>query len=533
VGELAKTTGSEAPDPPSFGVLSREASRRPIFSRFLSPAESLLAESKSPASACARILRGSRLTDSASMSSSSSGPIGPPNPSSSTPPTPGVWERRARPEPRAAIQPERGTITVFAAILALVLIGLMGLALDTAWVLTAREQLQLTADAAALAAAAQIEIPGQSKYNLVRRAARLTARQNGVVGCATTGVELEPNLDNDPRGDIVVGRWRYDPETRNFFLDPTDPAPDAVKVHARCGPGSRNPALRLFFGYLFGQRTSQGGPTAIAKLGRTEDPLIFLLDPVSAGALSITGGAHLNVQAGTIQVDSNNPCALSISGQSGLLAAQIIQVVGGSCLNNSGNLQGRLIEDSRLVRDPLASLAEPIASNLGSVPAITTGGDFAPGYYRGGISLSSGTARLRPGVYIIGPEPPGLGVDITHHGAIQGDGVMIFLQNGARLHTADFGSMVLTPPRSGTYRGVTVFQARSNANLADLKGDGTTDLAGILYLPAARLAMTGDIGRRLGKILVQRVSISDDGDYVFTRLGLPPRVDPRSVFLVR
>ena len=176
----------------------------------------------------------------------------------------------ARSAPSSSPPRERGAITVVSALVALLLVGIVGVALDTAWTLTARMQLQRTADAAALAAAAQLRVPGQTAYGLVRQAAVDTANSNGVVGCGTSGIQLEPNPGNAAGGDVVVGRWKFDTAANRFWFDPADPDPDAVQVRARCGTGSLNPALTLFFGPLFGQATSEGGRSAIARVGETD-----------------------------------------------------------------------------------------------------------------------------------------------------------------------------------------------------------------------------------------------------------------------
>src|SRR5262249_31643573 len=148
---------------------------------------------------------------------------------------------------------------IYIAIAAIVLIGVMGLAIDTGYAVTARMQLQAAADAAALAGAAKLAVPGQTNWDLVRAAAVATAARNTAVGCCPTGVVLDSNPSNAPAGDIVVGKWKYDNGSGTYVLDPNDPTPDAVQVVARCGGTSKNPPLQLLFGPIFGQSTAEGG----------------------------------------------------------------------------------------------------------------------------------------------------------------------------------------------------------------------------------------------------------------------------------
>ena len=58
----------------------------------------------------------------------------------------------------------RGSIAFLSAIAVIVLVALVGLGLDMALVMTARQQLQRTADACALAAAAMLTDPGAVSY---------------------------------------------------------------------------------------------------------------------------------------------------------------------------------------------------------------------------------------------------------------------------------------------------------------------------------------------------------------------------------
>ena len=67
-----------------------------------------------------------------------------------TRPLPAAPTRRPADRPLRA-RGERGAVLVYTAILGLLLIGILGLALDSAYVLTTAQQLQHAADAAALA----------------------------------------------------------------------------------------------------------------------------------------------------------------------------------------------------------------------------------------------------------------------------------------------------------------------------------------------------------------------------------------------
>ena len=426
----------------------------------------------------------------------------------------------------------RGSIAVWAAITAILLVGVVGLAIDAAYSMTARAQLQRAADAAALAGAAKLAVLGQPNYEVVRQAAVDNAMQNVVVGCCPEGVVLDPNAANDPEGDVVVGRWTFDDSTHTSYFAPGGLPADAVQIRARCAEGASNPPLPLFFGQIFGTPTSQGGRPAIARLAPPTDPLLLVLNSNRAGAFRMNGGATVNVDAGFMQVDSDNGCGLLMNGVSGIVSGQRISIVGGSC---GAGLLGDVIENAPYVPDPLASVPEPTTASVapGSVEAITSAGTYSPGYYPGGIELSGGTARLQPGVYVIGNQNPARGVNLTGSGFLEGDGVMIFLENGARLRTSgtDAG-MRLTPPTSGPYAGISIFQSRTSNLDASINGGGLFDVAGTMYLPNGTLSIGGNPGREVGRIIVDTLDISGNGSFRVSGRGVPPSTHPRSVYLV-
>ncbi|HZJ71783.1 MAG TPA: pilus assembly protein TadG-related protein, partial [Planctomycetota bacterium] len=100
---------------------------------------------------------------------------------------------------------EGGSVLILVVILALVLIGLVGLAMDGAWVLNTSQQLRHAADAAALNAARYVKTDVEP-YDALRAAAMNVALANDA---AKSDVNLDANAGNDPAGDIVVGFWDW------------------------------------------------------------------------------------------------------------------------------------------------------------------------------------------------------------------------------------------------------------------------------------------------------------------------------------
>src|SRR5688572_17202630 len=135
----------------------------------------------------------------------------------------------------------RGMALVWFPIVGLVVIGLIALAGDSAYVYLVGHQLQNAADAAALAGAAKVKDSEEEAY----AAATRLALANKAAGA---NVLLAPNPGNGAGGDIVLGF--YDVEEDTFT--PTLDNPNAVQVVARRTTGSPGGPLPLIFGQMAG-----------------------------------------------------------------------------------------------------------------------------------------------------------------------------------------------------------------------------------------------------------------------------------------
>lgn len=135
----------------------------------------------------------------------------------------------------------RGAVTVLFALMLVFLMVVMAFAIDIGWIGVVRNQLQVAADAGALAAAAEM-VAGQDAG---RAAAKAIANQN-VAGGQTEKVALADS-------DVVFGTWNTG--TRAFTAGGT--SPNAVKVTAR-------KTLPLFFGRVIGHNQKDLQASAIA-----------------------------------------------------------------------------------------------------------------------------------------------------------------------------------------------------------------------------------------------------------------------------
>jgi hypothetical protein len=276
----------------------------------------------------------------------------------------------------------------------------------------------------------------------------------------------------------------------------------------------------------------------------TVGPSIFILDPSAGGALSLSGNATVQVP-GAIVVDSSSASALSASGTASVKAS-VIDVHGKVQRSGNAGFSPQPVTGAAAIRDPLSGLAVPIATTLGlaSHSSFSLSGNssktIGSGVYNQ-ISLSGNASlTLNPGVYIItgGGFAVSGNASVSVSGpsnAITGTGVMIFnAGSGYNLMTgADGGSMgaitlsgngtiKLTPPSTGTYTGILIFQARDNAKALTLSGNAMQGVAGTIYAPAAQLSTSGNgqIGSTSNPVSIVVDTLSASGNAVADGLTL-------------
>ncbi len=149
----------------------------------------------------------------------------------------------------------RGVIVVLAAMMLVVMFGMIAFAVDVGYLNLVRTQLQTTADAAALAGASRL---GQGDVVAV---AQDIASKNFVAGRA----------GQLAAADVQTGLWNSD--TRTFSVSTT--YINAVKVTVKTGP-SNGGSTGLFFGRVLGHSSADLSASAIATVNPRD--IAFVID---------------------------------------------------------------------------------------------------------------------------------------------------------------------------------------------------------------------------------------------------------------
>jgi hypothetical protein len=231
---------------------------------------------------------------------------------------------------------------------------------------------------------------------------------------------------------------------------------------------------------------------------------ILVLDPTSSGSLTAGGnGAMTLIGASSgpttrVIVDSTSGSAAIANGNGALTAPEFdITGVPGTSTSGLGSFVGPIYSGVSPTPDPLAYLPEPNANNFMGLKKSHFSGSanktytLDPGVYIGGITVSGQASLvLNPGVYYM----EGGGFSFTGSGSLTANGVMIYnapasnsdtvnIQGGANIH--------FTPPITGIYQGIAIFQERTATTPINIAGGGGMYITGTFYAANALLKITG------------------------------------------
>lgn len=155
--------------------------------------------------------------------------------------------------------------------------------------------------------------------------------------------------------------------------------------------------------------------------------------------------------------------------------------------------------------DPLRFMADPVSSSPGSC----SGGTpvvCQPGVYATELKLTR-SATLNPGIYILTQ-----GMSVTGNSTqLSGSGVMLFVRGG-NLSFGGGSALSLSPPTTGTYKDILIFQSRSNSNALTINGGTSAILTfgGVIYAPASSQVTlsTGGANLNVTAVIAQNVKVA-------------------------
>lgn len=397
-----------------------------------------------------------------------------------------------------------GNVALIAAFAIPALFGCSALALDFARGWSARESLQSTADAAALAAATELPLRSTSETTIDAIVAQYVQRnlpQNIQVSALDSRIL-------DRRSGVQVELSAHVPSIMGAMFNPSGFTPHAVAV----------------------ARLASGAPLCALALDQRAPRAIFL-------------ERRARILAPDCAVMSNSVSPNGVVAQDGTeLRATMICTAGGFS-GSRGNFNPDPVTDCPAIPDPLAGRAEPSSAGCTSLLTLQLSGtrNLSPGVYCGGLTVLPGaTINLAPGVYVMKNGP----LNVMNGASLVGNYVgFYFVGDLSSMTLAPNSRIQLTAPRDGPMAGFLFFANRvlltGDLNLRHFRisSNNARTLLGTIYLRdgvldvdaqrpiADRSAYTVIVARRIQVTAGPDLVLNTD--YDGTDIPVPDGVGPR------
>jgi hypothetical protein len=265
----------------------------------------------------------------------------------------------------------------------------------------------------------------------------------------------------------------------------------------------------------------------------TNGGCVYVIAPTGA-ALTSNGNAALASGCG-VQVNSSDPTsAINLSGGNTTITVtgtsngqpNQVDVVGG--YNCYGGTMGCISPTPTQITgnpgDPMSGLDAPTdpgtcdvtasgidynstAVNVSAVSGRVTEvcGVVSPGNNKH-VKFAAGTYYIRDGINV-------------SNGDISGTDVTFYFPMGSSISISGNGNIDLRAPTSGTYSGVLMFQARGNTTAAQVTGNGSVTLDGVLYFPDAQPLQFGGNGSSWNtsgttSVVTYNLKLNGNGTYI-------------------
>ena len=354
---------------------------------------------------------------------------------------------------------ERGNLSVMTALILVVLLSAAGSALDMVSLRNKAGGLQNSLDAAALAIA--------TKYY-----SGMTQAELHEIGLNV----FVSNAQSDEAGEVP---FEYTDAVDNFGAEVDRVAGyDYVTVTSQVGHN----------GLFFDRIDWSASRKAVVKIMPGPPACVLALDRHASEAIKIQGSTHIDLAGCVIAANSDSDSSVSRDGSAQIAAECVVTVGETTGINANSNVDlvcGDAREDQYASLDPLVDLQPPAYSGCSSMPG-GTAKNLSPGTYCN--KTFSGDITLEPGVYIL----RGGQVNLGGNGSIVGEGVTIFLMEEAQFTVNGNETVNLTPPSSGHYAGVTIYQEKSNDAPVVINGTADSVVSGFIYAPAAHVFYAGN-----------------------------------------
>lgn len=356
---------------------------------------------------------------------------------------------------------ENGNILILTGLSMPLLVGLAGLGTDTVQWTLMKQQLQRSADSAALNGA---YAKAQSENVSANANLDLTKTLDGFSGVGVT-------IENAPTAGTFAGNTR------------------AVKVML-----TYSEALPFSSMFLANPPTIQ--VEAIAAVLNNGDYCVISLEDTNATGVTFSGNSTVDLGCG-VASNSTGSTAVTAFGST-YVSASPIAAVGNVPASSNYQPGTALVPYSIPQRDPFASLEDPTddLTNPCSGGALTVGSNqnrtINPGCYteidvRGTLTMNPGTYYIKGGNFTTNAQSRitaiGVTIILTGNGAAVGQ---VNMNGGADIE--------MSAPTSGPYKGVLFYKDRdAPASYNDVfNGGASGSFLGAIYMPSQTVTLNGN-----------------------------------------
>jgi hypothetical protein len=214
---------------------------------------------------------------------------------------------------------------------------------------------------------------------------------------------------------------------------------------------------------------------------------VLALNETADDAVKLSGSTTVDMKGCVIAANSNAYDAVSRSGAA-RVAARCVTTVGqteGLATSEAKLDCGLPLERQLSSLDPLGGVKAPAPGACTAVKGGKTKtldpGTFCQQTFTGNITLNPGNYILRGGKIKLGGN-----------GSLTGHGVTLFLTEGAEISINANEAIDLSPPVSGPYAGVTIYQEAANTTDLTINGTSGSKFSGFLYAPGAHIFFAGN-----------------------------------------
>jgi hypothetical protein len=421
----------------------------------------------------------------------------------------------------------RGIVAAFVALALTAVLTIVAVSLDGGSLQDRRRNAQAVADAAAMAAAADLytnnPVSGLDPSGSAKAAALAVAAANGYANDAVN-LNAGNGGGNGGNGNGNIGVYASSTSSVTVNIPPLQGPYTGLSGYIEVLISYYQP---VYFGRVAGVQQKEVQARAVSRGGWTGTGAgVIVLDPTGSGAFSTQGNGSFVDTQGPIIINSNNSSAVVIGG-GGSITATAAYITGNWTSNGGGTLQtspssNQIFTNYHPTPDPYAYIAEPAAPSDGTISSTNipgggktyhlTPGRFAyngnskiPNFTSGDVVyFGQASCNSNGGIYYID------GGGLTSNGANllmepgQSGGIMFFNnpRSGAQSNAINIagnatGNVILSGLTSGPYAGIILFQERSSNVGLSVTGNGNFSMTGAFYAAGANLSVTGGGGSTL------------------------------------